>query len=141
VEQAKDVDIVLARLEKETGLPLPPMIEAWNKSDILAPERFEALEIAAKGNIETPAVLVSALQGSRMDALLHQIERALLRGARDVAVTLSPQDGRARAWLHSHGDVNAETNLSDGRVALSVRLPIDRVGQFQAEFPNVAIDD
>jgi GTPase len=141
VEQAKDVDIVLARLEKETGLPLPPMIEAWNKSDILPPERFEALEIAAKGNTETPAVLVSALQGRGMDGLLHQIERALLRGARDVAVTLSPQDGRARAWLHSHGDVNAETNLSDGRVALSVRLPIDRVGQFQAEFPNIGIDD
>lgn len=141
VDQAKDVDIVLARLEKETGLPLPPMIEAWNKSDILSPERFEALETAAKGDTGTPAVLVSALQGQGMDALRQEIERALLRGARDVAVTLSPQDGRARAWLHSHGDVSAETNLNDGRVALSVRLPIDRVGQFQAEFPNIVIDD
>ena len=141
VEQAKDVDIVLARLEKETGLPLPPMIEAWNKSDVLPPERFEALEIAAKGDIDTPAVLVSALQGQGMDSLLYEIEHALLRGARDVAVTLSPQDGRARAWLHSYGDVNAETNLTDGRVALSVRLPIERVGQFQAEFPDIGIDD
>ena len=42
-EQAKDVEIVLERLEKETGLPLPPMIEAWNKADILPRERFEAL--------------------------------------------------------------------------------------------------
>jgi GTP-binding protein HflX len=141
VEQAKDVDIVLARLEKETGLPLPPMIEAWNKSDILPPERFEALEIAAKGHTDTPAVLVSALQGQGMQSLLYEIEHALLRGARDVAVILSPQDGRARAWLHSHGDVNAETNLNDGRVALSVRLPIERVGQFQAEFPDIGIDD
>lgn len=140
VEQAKDVDIVLARLEKETGLPLPPMIEAWNKSDVLPPERFEALEIAAKGDTDSPAVLVSALQGQGMDSLLYEIEHALLRGARDVAVTLGPQDGRARAWLHSHGDVNAETNLKDGRVALSVRLPIERVGQFQAEFPDIEID-
>jgi GTPase len=141
VEQAKDVDIVLARLEKETGLPLPPIIEAWNKSDVLPPERFEALEIAAKSDSEIPAVLVSALDGQGMDSLLYEIEHALLRGGRDVAVTLSPQDGRARAWLHSHGDVKAETNLKDGRVALSVRLPIERVGQFQAEFPDIGIED
>ena len=76
-----------------------------------------------------------------MDSLLHEIERALLRGGRDVAVTLSPRDGRARAWLHRHGDVKAETNLTDGRVALSVRLPIERVGQFQAEFPDIGIED
>jgi len=141
VEQAKDVEIVLARLEQETGLPLPPMIEAWNKSDVLPPERFEALEIAARADTGTPAVLVSALRGQGMDSLLHEIERALLRGGRDLAVTLSPQDGRARAWLHRYGDVKAETNLKDGRVALSVRLPIERVGQFQAEFPDIAIDD
>lgn len=141
VEQAKDVEIVLARLEQETGLPLPPMIEAWNKSDVLPPERFEALEIAARADTGTPAVLVSALRGQGMDSLLHEIERALLRGGRDMAVTLSPQDGRARAWLHRYGDVKAETNLKDGRVALSVRLPIERVGQFQAEFPDIAIDD
>lgn len=140
MEQAKDVAIVLERLEKETGLPLPPIIEAWNKADVLPPERFEALEIAAKASTDTPAVLVSALKGKGMDALLHEIEHALLRGGRDVAVTLSPQDGRARAWLHRHGDVNAETNLKDGRVALSVRLPIERVGQFQAEFPDIGIE-
>ncbi len=141
MEQAKDVEIVLERLEKETGLQLPPMIEAWNKSDALPPERLEALEIAAKGDTDTPAVLVSALQGQGMDWLLHEIEHALLRGARDVAITLAPQDGRARAWLHRHGDVNAETNLNDGRVALSVRLPIERVGQFRSEFPDIMIED
>ena len=101
----------------------------------------EVLEIAAQGNTGVPAVLVSALTGKGMARLLETIEHALLRGARDVAVTLEPQDGRARAWLHSHGDVNTESNLKDGRVALSVRLPLERVGQFRSEFPDIEIED
>jgi GTPase len=140
-DQARDVELVLERLEKETGISLPPMIEAWNKSDALAPERAEILEIAAQGRTDVPAVLVSARTGKGMGALLDAIELALLRGARDVAVTLDARDGRARAWLHSHGDVNTETHLKDGRVALSVRLPVERVGQFRSEFPDIEIAD
>ena len=136
-EQAHDVSVVLERLEKETGLPLPPMIEAWNKADLLPPERAEVLAYSAQSVGDTPAVLVSALRGEGMEALLDQIEHALLRGAVDVAVTLDPQDGRARAWLHQNGEVNSETNLKDGRLAVSVRLPVERVGQFRTEFPEI----
>ncbi len=136
-DQAHDVSVVLERLEKETGLPLPPMIEAWNKADLLPPERAEVLAYSAQSVGDTPAVLVSALRGEGMEALLDQIEHALLRGAVDVAVTLDPQDGRARAWLHQNGEVNSETNLKDGRLAVSVRLPVERVGQFRTEFPEI----
>ena len=136
-DQAHDVGVVLERLEKETGLPLPPMIEAWNKADLLPPERAEALAYSAQSVGDIPAVLVSALRGEGMEALLDQIEHALLRGAVDVAVTLDPQDGRARAWLHQNGEVNSETSLKDGRLAISVRLPVERVGQFRTEFPEI----
>ena len=136
-EQAHDVGVVLERLEKETGLPLPPMIEAWNKADLLPSERAEALAYSAQSAGDIPAVLVSALRGQGMEALLDQIEHALLRGAVDVAVTLDPQQGRARAWLHQNGEVNSETSLKDGRLAISVRLPAERVGQFRAEFPDI----
>ncbi|KDA02024.1 GTPase HflX [Hyphomonas oceanitis] len=139
-EQAHDVSVVLERLEKETGLPLPPMIEAWNKADLLPPERAEVLAYSAQSAGDIPAVLVSALRGEGMDALLDQIEHALLRGAVDVAVTLDPQQGRARAWLHQNGEVNSETSLKDGRLAISVRLPVERVGQFQAEFPDIEFE-
>lgn len=140
-DQARDVERVLERLERETGITLPPVIEAWNKSDALAPERADSLAIAARGDTGLPGVLVSALTGRGMGALLDAIELALLRGAQDVAVTLEARDGRARAWLHSHGDVNSETNLKDGRVALSVRLPVERVGQFRSEFPDIDVAD
>ncbi|MEH6488336.1 GTPase HflX [Hyphomonas oceanitis] len=139
-EQAHDVSVVLERLEKETGLPLPPMIEAWNKADLLPPGRAEVLAYSAQSAGDIPAVLVSALRGEGMDALLDQIEHALLRGAVDVAVTLDPQQGRARAWLHQNGEVNSETSLKDGRLAISVRLPVERVGQFQAEFPDIEFE-
>ncbi|KCZ94648.1 GTPase HflX [Hyphomonas johnsonii] len=139
-EQSGDVAIVLERLEAETGLPLPPMIEAWNKSDLLSPDRAAALALAASTATNPPAVLVSARTGAGMEDLSRQIERALLRSARECGVTLGTQDGRARAWLHQYGEVRTESVLGDGRVAISVRLPIERVGQFHTEFPDIEID-
>ena len=104
-EQAEDVLRVLERLEQETGLPLPPMIEAWNKVDLLPPDRADALAMSAEVQEEHPAVLVSAVTGEGMDALLAAIERGLLRSATKVRVVLRPEDGRARAWLHRNGEV------------------------------------
>ena len=67
LEQAEDVLRVLGRLEQETGLPLPPMIEAWNKADLLSPERAEALEIAALGE------LIEYINTGDADALIQDI--------------------------------------------------------------------
>ncbi|RAN34956.1 GTPase HflX [Hyphomonas pacifica] len=140
LDQAHDVMLVLERLQKETGLPLPPMIEAWNKSDALPPERAEALSYAAHGDREHSAVLVSALTGEGIEELLSEIEGALLRGASELMLDLAPADGRARAWLHRNGDVISEEPTESGHVELLVRLTHDRLGQFFAEFPHMKAD-
>ena len=140
LDQAEDVLRVLGRLEQETGLPLPPMIEAWNKADLLSPERAEALGIAAHNQEAHPAVLLSATTGQGMDDLLAAIERGLLLSATKVRIILKPEDGRARAWLHRNGEVLAEDLQEDARSLMSVRLKSDRLGQFQAEFPDVDVE-
>ncbi len=135
LDQAEDVMTVLDRLQSETGLPLPPIIEAWNKADALPPERAEALEYSARGETEHPSVLVSALTGQGVEELLWLIEQMLLKGAKEIEVDLGPGDGKARAWLHRNGDVIAEQAQDNGNVHLVARLTQDRLGQFYAEFP------
>ena len=140
VDQAEDVMIVLDQLEKETGLPLPPMIEVWNKADLLTDDKADALSFAARGTVETPAVLVSALTGRGVEELLDLIEAVLLKGASEIELILGAQDGRARAWLHQNGEVISESALETGNVAMSVRLANDRLGQFYAHFPGLKPD-
>ncbi len=140
VDQAEDVMIVLDQLENETGLPLPPMIEVWNKADLLTDDKADALSFAARGTVETPAVLVSALTGRGVEELLDLIEAVLLKGASEIELVLGAQDGRARAWLHQNGEVISESALETGNVAMSVRLANDRLGQFYAQFPGLKPD-
>lgn len=140
LDQAEDVMRVLERLEQETSLTLPPIVEAWNKSDLLPPDRVEALRLSARGETDYPAVLVSAVSGQGIDDLLALIERELLQSATNVHIRLKPEDGRARAWLHRNGEVVSDQGLDDGRSILLVRLKADRLGQFRSEFPSVGIE-
>nr|WP_321362085.1 GTPase HflX [uncultured Hyphomonas sp.] len=139
-EQAEDVVRVLERLEQETGLPLPPMIEAWNKADLLPPDRADALAVSAEVQEAHPAVLLSAVTGKGVNALFAAIERGLLRSATKVRVVLRPEDGRGRAWLHRNGEVLTDEMQDNATSQMIVRLKTDRLGQFQAEFPSIEIE-
>jgi len=136
-EQADDVMTVLARLEKESGLPLPPMIEAWNKIDAMPDGQAEAMKSLAALETDTPAVAVSALTGDGIETLLALIEKSLLGGQQEIELVLAPGQGRARAWLHQKGDVVEERVEDDGASHLIVRLSVERLGQFQSEFPGL----
>ncbi|MBK8199554.1 MAG: GTPase HflX [Acidobacteria bacterium] len=137
LEQAQDVMTVLTRLEQESGLPLPPLIEAWNKIDAMPAARAEAMKSFAASENETPAVAVSALTGEGVAALIDTVEKALLHGQIEIEVLVPPSEGRARAWLHQKGDVAEEALLDDGTSRLVVRLSAERLGQFRASFPGL----
>jgi len=138
-EQKQDVMKVLAHLEDEAGGELPPMIEVWNKADLLTAERHEALQLAAETADEPPAVIVSALKNKGMDALLALIEETLRGATRVIVAVLAPKDGSARAWLHSHGDVQSENMSDTGEASLSVRLDEETLGRFAALYPGIDV--
>ncbi|MEO0784722.1 MAG: GTPase HflX [Pseudomonadota bacterium] len=138
--QKQDVLRVLSRLESESGKPLPPILEAWNKADMLSPDRSEALALTAKAAADPPAVLVSALRGDGLDTLQAVIEAMLLRGARTYAVTLEPSQGKARAWLHENGDVLLDKADPGGASVVSVRLTESGLGRFRAAFPDLEVE-
>jgi GTP-binding protein HflX len=137
LEQASDVMKVLERLEKESGMTLPPLIEAWNKIDAVLPAHAESLKTLAAAQTDVTAVAVSALTGDGVEALLQRIEKSLLHGQQEIELVLAPEAGRARAWLHQNGDVTGERTEDDGASRLVVRLSVERLGQFKAEFPGL----
>ncbi len=138
MEQAEDVIQVLERLQAETGLDLPPIIEVWNKADLLSRERHDALSSACRESADPPAILVSALKGKGLDGLLGLAEALLVKGASELTLVLQPGDGAVRAWLHEHGDIIREDIANDGKITLTVRLPKDRFGQFERVFSAFA---
>jgi GTP-binding protein HflX len=117
--QRADVLAVLEQLDKTRALP--PMIEAWNKVDLLSPERRTARAGRAAAEGDEP-ILISARSGEGADALLASIDRAAFGAARIVALALDPAEGKTRAWIAARGRILEERILEDGRLALRADL-------------------
>ena len=114
-EQAADVAEILASLGVKATTP---MIEVWNKLDLVEPSLQASLVAQADGISGVHAI--SAVTGQGMDALLAAISLHLDDAKSDVTLTLGFADGRKRAWLHAEGVVLAEEQSDDGH-RLNVR--------------------
>lgn len=106
-----------------------PMIEAWNKADLLSPEEANhTQEIAARRD---DVVLISALDGAGVEALKRMISDKLNARGHVRELTLAGEDGAGLAWLHAHGEV-LESSLKEGMLQLSVRMSDADYARFQA---------
>jgi GTP-binding protein HflX len=116
--QAEDVAAVLAGIGA-SGPDAAPIVEAWNKLDLLDGERRDALlaEAARRDDV----VPISALSGEGVDTLRDALSARLTRGARVHHVELASADGAAIAWLHRHGEVLAREDAGE-TVRIDVRI-------------------
>jgi GTP-binding protein HflX len=135
-EQKREVEAILAELgvNAEDG-PQVPVIEAWNKIDLLPPgERALRLDLIAHGVPEVPCVPVSAVTGEGIDTLVERLGTLLTGEAQTLDLTVSMADGQKLAWLHAHGEVLSEHASEDpaGLPAsrLRVRLTPRELGRF-----------
>lgn len=99
--QAQDVRTILADLgvAEET-----PLIEAWNKIDLLPADSAESTTAHRRADVVT----VSALMGTGVGDLIDMITTAL-GGHRQLETLFVPHDaGRARAYLFAEGVVRSE---------------------------------
>lgn len=139
--QKRDVELVLASLEAGAGKPLPPLIEAWNKMDLLEPGLHETLVENARQQADPAAVPVSAVTGEGIPALIDAIEAVLRHAAVKARLFLRASDGAARSWLHQHSDVRDETiDAETGAVHMIVSFSAAELGQFRAAYPTVDLD-
>ena len=116
--QREDVEAVLAEIGAggEGGAPL---IEAWNKIDLL--DREEGERVKAEAARRDDVIRISALTGEGLDDLLECASAKLSKGARLRTVTLGASDGEAIAWLHANGRI--ESQRTDGvETVFEVRL-------------------
>jgi GTP-binding protein HflX len=125
---------VLAELgivEGEGGESTIPIVEAWNKVDLLGAEaREELLEIAGDSAEIAP---ISAQTGEGVDVLLARLDALLTAGAKVHEIVVPSSEGQKIAWLHAHGQVledSAEEGDAGPLHRLTVRLTPKEFGRF-----------
>jgi len=119
--QRRDVDAVLADLGIDAAAAEAPILEVCNKADRLDPTgRGEAERAMARS--ERPPVLISALTGEGVAALLVAIDARF--GARDEVLSLEipPRAGRLLSWLHDNAEVLAQETAENGAVTARFRI-------------------
>lgn len=114
--QKADVEAVLAEVGVAEGTPV---IEAWNKLDLLDGEARDDLLVEAQRRADV--VALSALTGEGVDALVRHVGDLLTQGHVRYTLTLDAADGAAAAWLHAHGEV-LDSEVEDDRVIYEVRM-------------------
>jgi GTP-binding protein HflX len=128
--QKEDVESVLAQLgagRDDEGSP--PLIEGWNKVDLLPEEERNALIAEAERRDLT--VPLSALTGWNVDGLREIVAERLRRGAQLHRIRIPASDGSRIAWLHARGDVVGQRTDAD-EVHIDVRLSAENWARFQA---------
>ena len=125
-EQAADVADILASLGVKATTP---MIEVWNKLDLVEPSLQAALVAQADGLNGVHAI--SAVTGEGIEGLLAAVSQHLDDEKTDVVITLGFADGRKRAWLHAEGVVQAEDQDEAGH-RLDVRWTARQAARYAA---------
>jgi GTP-binding protein HflX len=135
-KQRADVLDVLAQLAKGAGGKAPPVLEAWNKIDLLDEATRTARLRRASAADETgqgalPPVAISSQTGEGVDALLAAIDRAAFAATRVITLTLSPDDaGRVRAQVASAGKILEERVDELGNITVCAELPVANAARF-----------
>jgi GTP-binding protein HflX len=128
--QKEDVEAVLAQLgagPEEEGAP--PLMEAWNKVDLLSDEDRNAL--ISESERREDVIPLSAITGWGVDRLREAVAEKLRDGAQLHRVQIPAGDGSRIAWLYARGEVVGQRTDAD-EVHIDVRLSPENWARFQA---------
>ncbi|MBP0583146.1 GTPase HflX [Labrys sp. LIt4] len=137
--QASDVRSILNSLGIEEGTG-QAVIEVWNKVDLLEAPAREALLTASRRDGENRPIVVSAVTGEGVPALLDRVEAVVAAGRLTLSVDIPPADGAGLAWLHANTDVLARETDEDGVTHVSIRVAPERAEQVRRRFGISAVE-
>lgn len=133
LEVLAELGIVEAEGEGGGSETAIPIVEGWNKLDLLGPSDKEELqEVAAQSR---DVVVISALTGEGVEMLLEKIDAILTADAREYEIPIEAADGKSLAWLHQHGQVvdTRDEDLESGPGQIvRVRLTPKEYGRFRS---------
>ena len=108
-----------------------PVIEIWNKIDLLDADR--RIELENKSLLSADIVMISAQTGEGMDHLKQVLSNHIASKNQVRELRLNNRNGAALAWLHNKGDVK-KLSETDENMVLSVSLNLQNWGQFSKLF-------
>lgn len=124
----------LGLIEGEGATPKVPIVEAWNKWDVLTSDRADELAAQRASHPDHQIVPLSALTGEGCDQLLTVVSQVLTSGARPHEFIVPVCDGQRIAWLHAHGEMLADEDAGEDDRGplrrLTVRLEPRELGRF-----------
>ena len=118
---------VVVEVLSELGANHKPVINVFNKSDLLVPDELEAVRERVT-NLIPDAVFASSEVEGGLDALRRALLRRLRAERRVVELRVPLSDGRLLAELHRNGDVLAQRTDGDEMI-VSVRLTPEALGR------------
>ena len=118
--QKQDVLDVMSQLGLDEKIQADGVIEVQNKIDLLDPEARERVDAVVRRRSDT--VAISAVTGEGIDHLLAVLDERLIDGRRVVDVVVPVEDGRAVAFLYSHGEV---LERCDDEAAIRMKVGLD----------------
>ncbi|ACV75436.1 MAG: GTPase HflX [Zymomonas mobilis] len=135
--EREDVERVLAEIGiapvEDGGEFAIPVIEAWNKSDLLSEEAHESL--AAEAARRDDVALISAWTGEGIEDLRELVSQRLSEAHRLRHIDIPVTEGQAMAWLYAHGDVVSDVmNDETGKMEFDVRMSDENWGRFIERF-------
>ncbi|MGL4495731.1 MAG: GTPase HflX [Beijerinckiaceae bacterium] len=134
--QADDVTAILKDLGIGTTETATPVIEVWNKVDLLSADDREAVSARARLALtaEAPSP-VSALTGEGIAALLDRLEAILARKQTTYTLVIPAADGAALSWLHERTDVLERRSDAEGNQHVMIRVMPERRSAVEQRFP------
>jgi GTP-binding protein HflX len=119
------------------GEPQVPLVEVWNKCDLLNVDQWADLDEEIARHPDDKIVRASALTGEGCDDLLNLLSDLLTADAKMHVFLLPASAGQKIAWLHAHGEVVADEEAGEGEQGpqrrLSVRLTPKELGRFSRQ--------
>ncbi len=119
--QRADVEHVLQGLGIDTEGDDTNVMEVWNKVDRLAAQEREELANMAP-RAERRPVLVSAVTGEGIDALLAAIDARLAENNRTLTIEVPAEAGALMHWLHGNTEVLDRQTNDAGATVYRVRI-------------------
>ncbi len=138
--QKREVLAILAELgliAEEVGEPQVPLVEVWNKCDLLEADQIADLRQIRATRPEENIVFVSAVTGEGCDDLRDLLGRLLTADARLHHFVLPASAGKQIAWLHGHGDVIEENEAGEGEEGPMRRLQVMLTPRELGRFSNL----
>lgn len=132
----REKKIQVEKVLHQIGTLNVPLLEVYNKIDLL-PNLAPGLERDHKGNISI--VRVSAKEHLGLDDLKHAIAERLCKDIVKGIITLSPAQGKIRAYLYEVGAVEHDQVDEQGNWILEILLHKERWDSLCKQFADLTI--